>query len=107
MHVVIFEVEPHHKEKDSYLEIATQLRAELESIDGFISVERFQSLTNPNKLLSLSVWRDETAISVWRNKNSHQLAQKKGRDKLFAAYRIRVANVIRDYDLANSPWQNN
>ena len=106
MYFVIFEVEPNDKDKASYLEIATQLRAELESIDGFVSVERFQSLTNPNKLLSLSTWRDETAISLWRNKNSHQLAQQKGRNKLFAAYRIRVAHVIRDYDLTSSPWQN-
>ena len=104
MYAVIFEVEPNPEDKVTYLEIAAQLRSELETIDGFISVERFQSLNNPNKLLSLSIWRDENAIMYWREKKSHQDAQNKGREKLFSAYRIRVAHVLRDYDLMSSPW---
>lgn len=104
MYAVIFEVEPNLEDKDTYLEIAAQLRSELEKIDGFISVERFQSLNNANKLLSLSIWRDEDAIKSWREKKPHQDAQHKGRGKLFYAYRIRVAHVLRDYDLSSSPW---
>ncbi len=97
MIAVIFEFEPDSNKLDSYWEIATKLGKELESIDGFISIERFQSVTNPEKFLSLSTWRDEEAIENWRTKASHRKAQSTGRAELFNNYRLRVAGVIRDY----------
>lgn len=99
MHVVIFEVEPKAEGREPYLAIAAELRAELEKIDGFVSVERFQSLTNPAKLLSLSVWRDEAALARWRAHAQHRAAQDRGRSSLFRDYRIRVAQVLRDYGM--------
>lgn len=105
MFAVIFEVEPHPEHKQSYLDIAGSLKSELETIDGFISVERFQSLVNPEKLLSLSFWRDEAAIKSWRETVNHRNAQEQGRSDLFAAYRIRVAEVARDYGKDSSPWR--
>jgi heme-degrading monooxygenase HmoA len=104
MHVVIFEVTPKDGAHDGYFAIAAALRAELETIDGFISVERFESLTTPGKLLSLSTWRDEESIQRWRRNAQHAAAQAEGRNQLFAAYRIRVAEVARDYTLETSPW---
>lgn len=100
MIAVIFEVEPAEGHKDAYLGIAAKLRADLEKIDGFISVERFQSITNPGKMLSLSFFRDEAAVREWRNLESHRAAQEAGRNGLFAGYRLRVAEVLRDYGLA-------
>lgn len=105
MHVVIFEVEPQNNKKATYLNIAQQLLVDLEKIEGFISVERFESLTNPGKLLSLSTWQDEASIARWRNQVSHKKAQEAGRLELFSQYRIRVAHVFRDYDFNHSPWQ--
>ena len=105
MHVLIFEVTPAAGGKDEYLDIASQLRHELETIDGFIAIERFESLAQPGKILSLSTWRDETAIKRWREHASHQEAQEKGRSALFDHYRIRVAEVVRDYELETSPWR--
>jgi len=105
MHVVIFEVEPTDEGKAEYLEIAGALRKELETIDGFISIERFESLVTPGKVLSLSTWRDEAAIQTWRERMAHRNAQNKGRDELFERYRIRVAEVVRDYDMETSPWR--
>lgn len=99
MIAVIFEVEPAEGHKDAYLGIAATLRSELEQIDGFISVERFQSITNPGKMLSLSFFRDEAAVKAWRNLPSHRAAQEAGRNKLFAGYRLRVTQVLRDYGL--------
>lgn len=99
MITVIFEVEPHPDHKAEYLDIAATLKPELEKIPGFISVERFQSLTNPHKLLSLSVFEDEAAVKRWRTHAEHQLAQTKGKSQLFKDYRIRVASVLRDYSL--------
>ena len=99
MIAVIFEVEPAAGHKDAYLGIAATLRAELQEIDGFISVERFQSITNPQKMLSLSFFRDEAAVRAWRNLPSHRAAQEAGRSKLFAGYRLRVTQVLRDYSL--------
>jgi heme-degrading monooxygenase HmoA len=96
---VIFEVEPADGKRELYLDIAARLRGELEAIDGFISVERFQSLTNPGKMLSLSFFRDEEAVKAWRNTSAHRAAQAKGRGGVFADYRLRVAQVIRDYGL--------
>jgi heme-degrading monooxygenase HmoA len=94
---VIFEVWPAEGRQSEYLDIAASLRDELHSIDGFISVERFQSLTTPTKLLSLSFWRDEEAVKKWRNNLRHRESQAKGRDGVFADYRLRVATVLRDY----------
>jgi heme-degrading monooxygenase HmoA len=105
MHVVIFEVEPTEEGRATYLEIAGQLRAELETIDGFISIERFESLVTPGKVLSLATWRDEASIQRWRDRETHRAAQDRGRDELFKRYRIRVADVVRDYELETSPWR--
>ena len=99
MIAVIFEVTPAEGRRQEYLELAAELRQELEKIDGFISVERFQSLTNPDKLLSLSFWRDEEAVARWRNHAGHRRTQAKGRAGVFAGYRLRVASVMRNYDM--------
>jgi heme-degrading monooxygenase HmoA len=99
MIAVIFEVWPAEGRKDDYLAIAAALRTELEAIDGFISVERFQSITEPGKLLSLSFWRDDEAVKTWRNQQHHRASQAKGRSGIFADYRLRVAAVARDYGL--------
>jgi heme-degrading monooxygenase HmoA len=101
MIVVIFEVWPADGRKDDYLAIAASLRAELERIDGFISVERFQSLTDPDKLLSLSFWRDEAAVKAWRTQDKHRAGQVRGRAGVFADYRLRVAAVLRDYGMTD------
>ena len=101
MIAVIFEVEPRGGGLQAYLDIAAGLRPELETIDGFISVERFESLATQGKYLSLSFWRDEAAIAEWRNRDSHRRAQTAGRSGLFSGYRLRIAQVIRDYGLEN------
>jgi len=102
---VIFEVWPTSSRKSDYLDQAAQLRSELKNIDGFISIERFQSLTDPDKLLSLSFWRDEQAVAVWRNQTDHREAQALGRGGIFRDYRIRVAAVVRDYGMT-AHWEN-
>jgi len=99
MIAVIFEVEPADGRRQDYLEIAASMRAILEEIDGFISVERFESLTTPGKLLSLSFFRDEDAVKQWRTLAAHRKAQARGRGGVFAGYRLRVAHVLRDYGL--------
>lgn len=99
MIAVIFEVRPTDEGRPEYLDIAASLRPELERIDGFLSIERFQSLSEPGKILSLSFWRDEAAVRAWRELESHRAAQAKGRGGLFADYRLRVAEVLRDYGL--------
>jgi heme-degrading monooxygenase HmoA len=99
MIAVIFEVWPASGRKEDYLAIAATLRAELEQIDGFVSVERFQSLTDAGKLLSLSFWRDEEAVTRWRNQAQHRESQAKGRAGVFADYRLRIASVVRDYGM--------
>lgn len=99
MIAVIFEVLPFMGERHHYLDIAGELRKELETIDGFLSIERFESLTNRGKILSLSFWRDEAAVKQWRNLESHRAAQKAGRGGIFADYRLRVAHVMRDYGM--------
>lgn len=99
MIAVLFEVEMDPESKPQYLDIAARLLPELQKIDGFISIERFQSLVNDNKLLSLSFFRDEAAIQEWRNLQSHRSAQTKGRSEVFSDYRIRIAHVLRDYGL--------
>ena len=97
MIAVIFEVWPGEGHRDAYLDIAAGLRPELEIMDGFISIERFASLSEDGKLLSLSVWRDEAAVKAWREHVDHRAAQAKGRYELFANYRLRVADILRDY----------
>ncbi|MBZ7920758.1 antibiotic biosynthesis monooxygenase [Ensifer adhaerens] len=99
MIAVIFEVLPAEGRRDTYLGIAADLRPLLDDIDGFISIERFQSLSNPDKVLSLSFWRDEAAVKAWRNGSEHRAAQDAGRHGVFADYRLRIASVIRDYGL--------
>jgi len=99
MIAVIFEVEPALGRQQDYLGIAAALTEDLRAQDGFISVERFQSLTTPGKLLSLSFWRDEDAVAAWRNRAGHREAQAQGRAGVFSFYRLRVAQVLRDYTL--------
>ncbi len=100
MIAVIFEVTPAPGQQPAYLDLAASLRPELDRIDGFISIERFASLTQEGKILSLSFWRDETAVEQWRQFEAHRLAQARGRGGIFADYRLRVAGVMRDYGLA-------
>jgi len=99
MIAVIFEVWPELDRKQEYLDIAANLRPLLEQVDGFISIERFESLSEPGKILSLSVFRDEAAVAQWRRLEQHRMAQSKGRDGIFRDYRLRVAGVIRDYGM--------
>jgi len=99
MIAVIFEVEPSSGRTDDYLDIAARLRPIVENIDGFISIERFQSLVTPGKILSLSFWRDEDAVMAWRNVAEHRQAQQDGRDGIFSDYRLRIAGVIREYGM--------
>lgn len=99
MIAVIFEVEPAADGYDAYLAHAARLRPMLDEMDGFISVERFQSITNPGKLVSLSFWRDEAAVRAWREHADHRTTQAAGRAGIFDDYRLRVADVTRDYGL--------
>jgi heme-degrading monooxygenase HmoA len=99
MIAVIFEVLPHPHTKQTYLEMAASLRPRLDRIDGFMSIERFQSLTDPNKILSLSFFRDEEAVAQWRRTEEHRNAQASGRSGIFQNYRLRIAEVVRDYGL--------
>lgn len=99
MIAVIFEVWPGEGRAPEYFDLAAALKAELGKMDGFISIERFESLVTKGKYLSLSFWRDEEAVRQWRNLEGHRRAQAKGRDGVFADYRLRVASVMRDYGL--------
>ena len=99
MIAIIFEVWPATAKKQAYLDIAAALKPELAKIDGFISIERFESLATPGKLLSLSLFRDEAAVRAWRQLESHRAAQSHGRHGVFKDYRLRVAHVVRDYGL--------
>lgn len=99
MIAVIFEVVPHADKKQNYLDMAAKMRPLVEQIDGFLSVERFQSLTDPDKLLSISFFRDEDALNEWRRLTEHRQAQKAGRTSYFRDYRLRVAHVLRDYGM--------
>lgn len=99
MIAVIFEVVPYPEAHQTYLDLAASLRPGLEKIDGFISIERFASLSNDGKILSLSFWRDEEAVRQWRQFEGHRLAQARGRQGVFEDYRLRVASVIRDYGM--------
>jgi heme-degrading monooxygenase HmoA len=106
MIAVIFEVWPKPERKQEYLDLAAELRPILETIDGFLSIERFESLTEKGKILSLSFFRDEDALTAWRNVPQHRRSQAKGRANIFENYRLRIAGVIRDYgmnDRAQAP----
>jgi heme-degrading monooxygenase HmoA len=97
---VIFEVEPHAAHRDDYFRIAAELRPMLDKIDGFISIERFQSLSEEGRILSLSFWRDEAAVARWRALEAHRVAQAEGRSRIFHDYRLRIAHVVRDYGMS-------
>ena len=101
MMAVIFEVTPAPGQRGAYLEAAAALKPLLAQIDGFVSIERFESLSAPGKLLSLSFWRDEEAVARWRQQEAHRSTQAAGRDHVFADYRLRVAEVVRDYGMNN------
>lgn len=100
MIAVIFEVRPDVGMRAPYLDLAARMRPLAERVDGFISVERFQSVSDDGKMLSLSFWRDEAALDEWRRLEEHRAMQSKGRTSLFADYRLRVASVIRDYGMS-------
>lgn len=99
MIAVIFEVWPRSDRKQEYLDLAAKLRPLLDDIDGFISIERFESLSEPGKILSLSFWRDEKAVQTWRQLAEHRSVQARGRAEVFKDYRLRVVSVIRDYGM--------
>ncbi|RYF43826.1 MAG: antibiotic biosynthesis monooxygenase, partial [Cytophagaceae bacterium] len=99
MIAVIFEAWPHEEQYQRYLDLAAELKPLLEGLDGFISVERYQSLSEPGKVLSLSFWRDEEAIERWRGLELHRAAQLTGRRQVFYDYHLRIADVMRDYSL--------
>ena len=101
MIAVIFEVVPHEDRAQHYFDLAAGLREELQQVDGFLSVERFHSLTTEGKYVSLSFWRDAAAVEAWFSNPNHRGAQAEGRRAIFRDYRIRVAEVLRDYDMAS------
>ena len=101
MIAVIFEGSPAAGQGGVYLDLAAALRPKLDQVDGFISIERFESLSQPGKLLSLSFWRDEAAVAAWRNQPAHRATQARGRFDVFADYRLRVAQVLRDYGMTD------
>ena len=101
MIAVIFEVTPAPGRTQDYLGLAAALKPQLEQMDGFVSIERFESLTTPGKILSLSFWRDEEAVNAWRSRPAHRAVQSASRDEVFRDYRLRVATVIRDYGKLN------
>jgi len=101
MIAVIFEALPKEGKRNDYFDLATQLKPELIKVEGFISIERFQSINDPGKLLSLSFWKDEDSVEQWRKVELHRHAQKEGRHFIFEDYRLRVANVLRDYSMNN------
>lgn len=101
MYAVIFEFWPRHERKAEYFDHARALRAELEKVPGFISVERFESIVEPGKFLSLSFWESDEAIAAWRTHLRHREAQAAGRGGIFADYRLRVAAVVRDYGMSD------
>jgi heme-degrading monooxygenase HmoA len=101
MIAVIFEASPADGQASRYLDLAAGLKPLLAGVDGFLSIERFESLAEPGKLLSLSFWRDEAAVAAWRNQDQHRAVQALGRDEVFRDYRLRIATVVRDYGMAD------
>ena len=106
MIMVVFEFTVKPGQEQAYFAFADELQPILGKIDGFLGVERYQIPFDRNKFVSISTWRDEEAIRLWREQSEHKSTQKEGREILFAGYRIRVAQVVRDYCLESSPWQN-
>ncbi|HWL80723.1 MAG TPA: antibiotic biosynthesis monooxygenase [Roseomonas sp.] len=100
MIAVIFELWPAEGQRQDYLDLAAALREDLEGADGFLGIERFASLSDPGKLLSLSFWRDEAAIAAWRNRPGHRASQAAGRGGILADYRLRVGTILRDYGMS-------
>jgi heme-degrading monooxygenase HmoA len=96
---VIFEFTPAEGRFPEYMELVGTLKADLDKADGFISLERFESITTKGKFVSLQFWRDEEAVSKWRNLQRHRTVQAKGRAGIFKSYRLRIAGVIRDYTM--------
>lgn len=106
MIAVLFELEPQDGAQQRYFDLAAELKGSLQALDGFLSIERFESLSRPGRYLSLSYWRDEEAVRRWRTQAEHRAAQREGRGSVFKNYRLRVATVIRDYgmhDRAQAP----
>ena len=99
MIAVIFELWPRADQRERYFELAAALHEDLKHVDGFLSVERFESVTQAGKYVSLSFWRDEAAVQAWRSQSGHRAAQKQGREHVFSDYRLRIATVTRDYGL--------
>jgi heme-degrading monooxygenase HmoA len=99
--IVVFQVEMNEGRQGEYFDAAAALRPELQKIDGFLSVERFESLSTSGRFLSLSFWRDAAAVAAWRCHAEHQAAQVRGKTEIFADFRISVAEVMRDYRLAD------
>ena len=99
MMAVIFEVWPAEGQRDTYLQMAAVLREDLLKMDGFVSIDRFESLYEPGKMLSLSFWRDEASLTAWRLLDAHRRAQSAGRSHVFGNYRLRIASVVRDYGM--------
>ena len=99
MIAVIFEFTPAPGRFTDYMALVAQLKPELDKADGFLSLERFESITTPGKFVSLQFWRDEASVAKWRNLQKHREAQKQGRGGIFAAYRLRIAGVLRDYGM--------
>lgn len=99
MIAVIFEFTPHEGRFADYKALAEGLAEDVREFDGFISIERFESISNKGKFVSLSFWRDEEAVRNWRNVQKHREAQKKGRGSIFKSYRLRIAEVRRDYTM--------
>ncbi len=101
MHVVVFEISMKEGAQDQYFDLAASLRPEVEKIDGFISVERFESVATPGKFVSISFWRDEAAVQRWREHADHEVAQARGKADIFADFRISVAEIGRQYTMAD------
>ena len=101
MIAVIFEVTPREGRADDYFDTAAAVKEEVEAVDGFISVERFESLTTPGKYLAISLWRDKDAVKTWRENVSHQVAQAKGKNEVFAHYHIRITDIVREYSFSS------
>jgi heme-degrading monooxygenase HmoA len=99
MIAVIFEFTPREGRFPEYMELVGQLKPELDKAEGFLSIERFESITTKGKFLSLQFWKDEESVKKWRNLQKHREAQKKGRAGIIASYRLRIAGVIRDYSM--------
>ncbi len=99
MIAVIFEFTPAPGRFSDYMDLVGQLKPELDKAEGFISLERFESITAPGKFVSLQFWRDEESVAKWRNVQKHREAQKRGRGGIFTSYRLRIAGVIRDYTM--------